>query len=127
MAQQSVVSVIDDDASLREAVVGLVRSLGHAASGFASAEAFLAAGGQADSACIIADIHMPGLSGLELTQKLSDDGCPAPVILMTARGEDGLQERAAASGAYCVLLKPFAVDALIGCLETALAEARARG
>lgn len=117
------VSIIEDDASLREALVGLVRSLGHSASGFASAEAFLAAGGAQESACIVTDIHMPGLSGIELAQKLAQDGCRAPVILITARGEDGLQERAAAMGAHCVLLKPFAADALIGCLESALAGA----
>jgi FixJ family two-component response regulator len=124
---ESVVSVIDDDDSLRDAVIGLVRSLGHQARGFRTAEAFLAADGQRFSSCIVSDIHMPGLSGLELTQQLANEGCPTPVILITARGEQGLQERAAASGAHCVLLKPFSADALIDCLNRALAGAAPAG
>jgi FixJ family two-component response regulator len=127
LAENRLVSIIDDDDSLREALVGLVRSLGHRANSFASAEAFLAAGGQGESDCIVADIHMPGLSGLELTRKLANNGCAAPVILITARGEPGLQERAAESGAHCILLKPFPADALISCLDSALAVSAAPG
>jgi FixJ family two-component response regulator len=101
--------------------VGLVRSLGHQASGFASAEDFLAADQAGRSAAIVTDIQMPGLSGIELKERLSASGCAAPVIMITARSEAGLQERALASGALCVLKKPFAAEALIECLERALA------
>jgi len=115
------IAIIDDDASLRTALVGLVRSLGYRATGFGSAEEFLAADNPAESACIVTDIQMPGLSGIELKHRLSQDGCTAPVIMITARTEQGLRDRAFASGAVCVLQKPFAAEALIACLEKALA------
>lgn len=122
MAQDTLISIIDDDDSLRSALVGLVRSLGYRASGFANAEDFLAADEANASAAIVTDIQMPGLSGIELKERLTADGCAAPVIMITARAEAGLQERAFASGALCVLKKPFAAEALIDCLERALAK-----
>lgn len=122
VAEDTLISIIDDDDSLRSALVGLVRSLGYTASGYANAEDFLA-GGEADtSAAIVTDIQMPGLSGIELKEKLSAQGCAAPVIMITGRAEPGLQEKAFASGALCVLKKPFAPEALIDCLERALAK-----
>jgi FixJ family two-component response regulator len=122
VAEDTLISIIDDDDSLRSALVGLVRSLGYRASGFASAEDFLAADQANASAAIVTDIQMPGLSGIELKERLAADGCAAPVIMITARSEPGLQERAFASGALCVLKKPFAAEALIDCLERALAK-----
>ncbi len=115
------IAIIDDDASLRTALVGLVRSLGYRATGFGSAEEFLAANKAGESACIVTDIQMPGLSGIELKLRLTQDGCAAPVIMITARTEQGLRDRAFASGAVCVLQKRFAAEALIACLEKALA------
>ncbi|HVK82091.1 MAG TPA: response regulator [Verrucomicrobiae bacterium] len=122
MVESTLISIIDDDESLRAALVGLVRSLGYRASGFANAEDFLAADQANASGAIVTDIQMPGLSGIELKQRLVADGCAAPVIMITARAEPGLQERAFASGALCVLKKPFAAEALIDCLERALAK-----
>lgn len=122
MVQNALISIIDDDDSLRAALVGLVRSLGYRANGFANAEDFLATDSSDLSAAIVTDIQMPGLSGIELKQRLVADGCSAPVIMITARGEEGLKERAFASGALCVLKKPFAAEALIECLERALAK-----
>lgn len=127
MAEDALISIVDDDDSLRAALVGLVRSLGYRASGFASAEAFLAAGDAQRSSAIITDIQMPGLSGIALKERLTADGCAAPVIMITARTEAGLADRAFASGALCVLKKPFAADALIACLERALAMERPAG
>ncbi len=118
----TLISIIDDDESLRSALVGLVRSLGYRASGFASAEDFLGADDPGQSAAIVTDIQMPGLSGIELKERLTAKGCAAPVIMITARSEPGLQERALASGALCVLKKPFAAEVLIECLERALAK-----
>jgi len=118
----TLISIIDDDDSLRTALVGLVRSLGYSASGFANAEEFLAGDGAARSDAIVTDIQMPGLSGIELKERLSAQGCDAPVIMITARAEPGLRERAFASGATCVLKKPFPAEALIDCLERALAK-----
>jgi FixJ family two-component response regulator len=115
------IAVIDDDASLCTALVGLVRSLGYRAAGFGSAEEFLADGKAGETACIVTDIQLPGLSGIELKQRLAQDGHAAPVIMITARTEQGLRDRAFASGPVCVLQKPFAAEALIACLEKALA------
>ncbi len=120
VAEDTLISIIDDDESLRAALVGLVRSLGYRATGFACAEDFLAAGAAGLSAAIVTDIQMPGLSGIDLKERLTADGCGAPVIMITARSEPGLRERALASGALCVLKKPFAAEALIDCLERAL-------
>lgn len=122
MAEDTLIAIVDDDDSLRAALVGLVRSLGHRASGYANAEDFLSAGVASQSAAIVADIQMPGLSGIELKERLIAQGCAAPVIMITARAEAGLRERAFASGALCVLKKPFAAEALIECLERALAK-----
>ena len=120
VAQQPLISIVDDDDSLRASLIGLVRSLGYRASGFESAEAFLAGDDGGRSACVITDIHMPGLSGIELKQRLVKDGNGVPVIMITARTERDLHERAVASGALCVLQKPFAADDLIECLDEAL-------
>lgn len=122
VAEDTLISIIDDDDSLRAALVGLVRSLGYRANGFACAEDFLAAADAGASAAIVTDIQMPGLSGIDLKERLTADGCTAPVIMITARTEPGLSERAFASGALCVLKKPFAAEALIDCLERALAK-----
>ena len=100
--------------------MGLVRSLGHDVDGFASADAFLATGDPGRFGCIVTDIQMPGLSGIELKQRLTRDGCAAPVIMITARAEPTLQARALESGAYCFLKKPFQADELIACVEKAL-------
>lgn len=118
---QPLIAIVEDDESLRESLVGLVRSLGYRASSFASADLFLAAGAEAACDCIITDIQMPGTSGVDLKLKLTAAGCRAPVIMITARTEIALHERAWASGAVCLLQKPFAAEALVSCLETALA------
>jgi FixJ family two-component response regulator len=115
------ISIIDDDEELRAALVALVRSLGYRGGGFASADAFLASDSVGESACIITDIQMPGLSGIDLKHRMSVDGRAAPVIIITARTEPALLDKARASGAACVLQKPFAAEALIQCLERALA------
>jgi FixJ family two-component response regulator len=114
------ISIIDDDGSLRRALVRLVKSLGYDARGFDSAEAFAESGAMSSSACVITDIQMPGMSGIELKQLLLRRRCPVPVIMITARHEAGLEEKAHAAGAACYLRKPFAATALIQCLERAL-------
>ena len=114
------ISVIDDDESMRNAVVALVRSSGYQAHGFASAEEFLACGAIQSFACIISDIQMPGMSGIELKQHLAASQSVVPVIMITARQDAGLEEGAIASGAFCFLQKPFEADTLIDCLERSL-------
>lgn len=118
MPNPPLIAIIEDDDSLREAVAGLVESMGHEAAAFASAEAYLAAG--LSPACVVTDITLPGLSGIDLKAELDAAGAIAPVIMITARPEAAVLERARASGALCVLRKPFTPDALIDCLERAL-------
>jgi FixJ family two-component response regulator len=113
------ICVVEDDQSLLDAMVGLVQSVGYLAEGYSSAEAFFDAG-PPRSACVITDIQMPGLSGIELKHRLVAEGRTTPVIMVTARSEPGLKAQALASGAVCLLRKPFSADALIGCLAKAL-------
>lgn len=121
MPAEPLIAIVEDDESLRESLVGLIRSLGYRASAHVSADAFLAAGIANDCDCVITDIQMPGTSGIDLKLKLTEAGCGVPVIMVTARTEAALHQRAWASGAACLLRKPFAAEALIECLETALA------
>ena len=120
MSAEPLISIIDDDECLRAALVGLVRSVGYDARGFASAEEFLQSGALRSFSCIVTDIQMPGMSGIDLKHHLVQQQCPLPVIMITARVEKGLEERALASGAVCVLKKPFEATVLIDCLEKAL-------
>lgn len=119
MPNPPLIAIIEDDDSLREAVAGLVESMGHAAVAFASAEAFLDA--DVTPTCIVTDITLPGISGIELKQALDAAGRTTPVIMITARPEEAVLERARASGALCVLRKPFTPAALVDCLDRALA------
>jgi FixJ family two-component response regulator len=120
VSTNALISIIDDDESLCTALVGLIRSLGYRACGFATAEAFLQSGVVFNVACIIADIQMPGMSGIDLMLHLVKCGCDAPVILITARTEPALEARAMASGAACFLRKPLNVNLLIDCLKRIL-------
>lgn len=118
MPPPPLIAIVEDDDSLREAVVGLVESMGHRAMGFADAESFLDAGITPD--CLITDITLPGASGLELKQTLDTRGRTEPVIMITARAESVVLDKARASGALCVLRKPFTPTTLIECLDRAL-------
>jgi FixJ family two-component response regulator len=114
------VAVIDDDGSFRTALVESLDSLGYGARGFASAGDFLAQDGESSSDCIITDIHMPGMSGFDLLRQLASRGSRAPVIMVTARTDPGLEARATTGGVVCLLKKPFETTALINCLNRAL-------
>lgn len=118
----AVISVIDDDQSLCASLVGLLRSYGHEARDFASAEAFLAWEGASGCDCIIADIHMPGMSGIDLKQLLADRQWLVPVILITGRIDPTVEARAQSSGAVCLLKKPFPAQALMGWVDKALGQ-----
>lgn len=115
---EGLISIIDDDDSMRAALVGLLRSHGYQADGFPTGEAFLAAAPTPD--CIVTDIHMPGISGVELKEELTRRGDTTPVIMITARSDAGLEGRARASGAACFLRKPFDAGDLVQCIESAL-------
>jgi FixJ family two-component response regulator len=117
---EPLISIIDDDDSFRRALVGLIRSLGYDARGFESAEEFVESGVMRSSACIITDVQMPGMSGIDLQYFLVRSECPVPVIMVTAHAEPGLEEKALASGAVCLLRKPFEAGTLTDCLQKAL-------
>lgn len=121
MRQKAMISIIDDDDSVREAAASLVRSLGLRVSTFASAEAFLQSPDLSASHCVITDVQMPGMSGIELQEHLVREGHRTPVILMTAFPEERVRRRAMAAGAIGFLSKPFDGSDMIACLETALA------
>jgi FixJ family two-component response regulator len=117
------VAVIDDDEPFRTALVESLCSLGYAACGFASAGEFVTSGERSFD-CIITDIHMPGMSGFDLKRLLTARGSTVPVIMITARAEPSIEASAMASGAICILKKPFETNSLIACLTKALAQSR---
>jgi FixJ family two-component response regulator len=119
--KSTIISIIDDDIATRSALTALMRSKGFDAKAYESAEDFLQAGAQEISRCIITDIQMPGLSGIDLKRRLNDGKCTIPVIMITARAEKRLHDLAIKSGAFCLLRKPFKSQALLECVERALA------
>jgi FixJ family two-component response regulator len=112
------IAVIDDDESFRIALVESLSSLGYGSSGYASAEDYVRADRSFN--CVVTDIHMPGMSGLDLTKRLTAWGSTTPVVLITARSDPNLRAKAAAAGAKCLLRKPFEINDLIECIEGAL-------
>jgi FixJ family two-component response regulator len=115
-----VISIVDDDESVREATKGLVRSLGYTAATFESAEEFLNSERRYDTSCVIADVQMPGLSGVEMQRRLIEEGHDLPMIFVTAFPEDRVRATALEAGAVGFLSKPFNEEHLIGCLDSAL-------
>ena len=123
----SVISVIDDDASVRAATNNLLRSHGYAVHTFASAEEFLQSVHLHGSSCVIADVQMPVMGGLDLLTHMRAKGHHAPFIFITAFPEESVRTRAMQAGAICFLAKPFAGPVLINCVETALIQDRDGG
>ncbi len=115
-----VISIIDDDASVRAATNNLVSSLGHIVHTFASAEEFLRSAHLNDTSCVIADVQMPAMSGVELLTLMRAQGYRVPFIFITAFPDENVRVRALKAGAICFLAKPFAGSTLINCLDTAL-------
>lgn len=113
------VSVVDDDESLREAIVGLLRSMDYDARGFGSAEEFLAVR-DTRWACVISDVQLPGINGFEMVRRMRELGRGAPAIMITARTEKALETEAEALGALRLLRKPFESSELVDCVERAL-------
>ena len=114
------VAVIDDDESYRVAVQRLLKSAGLSVQSFDSAEAFLNSGQQHETGCLIADIRMPGMSGLELQSKLNSDHCPIPTIFITAHGDEKMRLQAMRGGAVKFLMKPFDGETLLEAVRVAL-------
>jgi FixJ family two-component response regulator len=115
-----IISVVDDDASVRTATARLLRSLGFSAHAFASAQEFLSSPRLRETSCLIADVEMPGMTGLELQEHLIAHGHRTPMIFVTAFPEDRIRERAMKAGAVDFLSKPFDEPRLLECVERAL-------
>jgi FixJ family two-component response regulator len=120
MPDTALISIIDDDAWSRGGIRDLVLSLGYRAEAFASAEQFEESGRINDTSCVISDLQMPGLSGLDLQDRLQAQGHRTPIIFVTAYPDEKHRRRALSSGAAGFLSKPFEEGALIQCLEAAL-------
>lgn len=116
------VAIVDDDESMRGAVHGALKSVGFEARTFASAEEFLNSEVRAVVGCLITDIHMPGISGLELQARLADDVPRIPIIFITAYGNDRIRARALEAGARAFLDKPFNDVILLEAVRLALDE-----
>ena len=119
MSRLPVISIIDDDASVRAATENLLRSLGYTVCTFVSAEEFLRSADFNDTSCVIADVQMPGMSGVDLQARLLTQGDYVPFIFITAFPEETIRARALKAGAISFLTKPFGRLTLIRCLDTA--------
>jgi two-component system, LuxR family, response regulator FixJ len=124
MPEKPLVAIVDDDESHRRATQSLLRSAGFSTAVFADAESFLSSAIRASAACLVADMRMPGMSGLELYQALVASGDGIPTILITAYANDDTRLRARNAGITCFLGKPFAADDLLECIQNALAQPR---
>src|ERR1700737_393910 len=114
------VAIVDDDDSMRSALQGLLKAVGLPAQAFASAEEFLKSGHQHQTACLIADIRMPGMSGLELQAQLNAERCRIPTIFITAHGDTKMRMQALRGGAVEFLSKPFDDVVLLESVRAAL-------
>ncbi len=118
--KSKLVAIVDDDDSMRGALHGLLRAVGLPAIAFASAEEFLNSGQQHQTACLIADIRMPGMSGLDLQARLNSERCRIPTIFITAHGDAKMRLQALREGAVEFLSKPFDDEALLESVRAAL-------
>jgi FixJ family two-component response regulator len=115
-----IVMIVDDDQSLRRAARRLIKSHGYTVDTFDSAENFLSSGRLDETACLVLDVHMPGLNGLELQSRLLASGYQIPIIFITAFTDENARAQALNAGAVCYLIKPFEEAELLNCIHRAL-------
>jgi FixJ family two-component response regulator len=125
--EQPFIAVVDDDESVREATKGLIRSMGLAAEAFASGEEFLRSPCLGRTACLVADVNMPGMSGLDLHRRVAALPRSIPTVLITAYPNDSVRARALSAGVIGYLAKPFSEDDLLNCIRAALDHQRDDG
>src|ERR1700687_16159 len=118
--RRKLVAIVDDDDSVRGALQGLLKAVGLPSRAFESAEEFLGSGHQRETACLITDIRMPGMSGLELQAKLNAEHCRIPTIFITAHGDEKMRMQALRAGAVEFMAKPFDDDVLLESVRAAL-------
>ena len=116
----ALVAIVDDDESVRDAVGSLFRSMGFRTQPFAGGKEFLAAPNLREFSCLILDVQMPGMDGLELQLRLAAASHPIPIIFVTAYGNENTRARALRGGAVSFLTKPFSEDALLGAVQSAI-------
>jgi FixJ family two-component response regulator len=121
------ISVVEDDASVRSATVDLLASVGFVCEAFASAEAYLQSDVANRTLCLILDVRMPGLNGLELQRLLTDQGRIVPIIFITSFPDERTRLQAIEGGAICYLPKPYSDDELLHCIHLALEPSRPAG
>jgi FixJ family two-component response regulator len=124
LSYQLLISIIDDDRPFRESMRRLMKSLGYTSAVFPSAADFLASSGLTETSCLIADVHMPAMTGLELHRHLIQTGHPIPTILVTAYPSDVDRARALNDGVVCYLPKPLDEQSLSQCVRAALMSAK---
>lgn len=117
---ETLVTVVDDDESMRDALRGLLQSVGFAAEVFSSAEDFLRSSSREHTSCLILDVHMPAMTGLELQRRLGGAQCRIPMIFITALDDPPARAQALKAGAADFLKKPFSCDALLNAIRAAL-------
>jgi FixJ family two-component response regulator len=120
LQKKSTIAIVDDDSSVRVATESLVRSLGFDALTFASAEEFLQSSSIGETACVIADVQMPGMNGADLQVVLLARGHRIPILFITAFPDDRIRDRVLKAGAVCYLAKPFDSRMMIDCLRSAV-------
>jgi len=116
------IAIVDDDESVREAMAGLMRSLGFSVNAFSSGESFLSSSRLSRVSCLIADVQMPGMTGLELHHRLVGSGHALPTILITAYVDEKVRAQALRAGVACYLPKPIDEDKLLACIRSALGD-----
>jgi len=126
MTEGPLIAVVDDDMSIRNATQDLLRAAGYATATFSNATSFLGSSVRAEVACLVADMRMPGMTGLKLHELLGASGVGIPTIIITAHPGELSPERVLQAGVTCFLIKPFAPDELLECVRKALARAHPR-
>lgn len=120
---KSVIAIVDDDESVREALASLMNSLGYEAVPYSSGDEFMESAERRRTECLITDVNMPGMTGLQLHQRLIKSGERIPTIFVTAYPDDVVRKNAAQAGVDCYLTKPFREDELLACVRSALKRA----
>lgn len=120
MSKRSVIAVVEDDQAFRESLERLLKSMGYAVAAFPSATDFIAYPHRGEIACLIADVHMPVMTGDALYQYLTNAGQAIPTILVTAYPDEAVRARALNDGVICYLLKPLDENELVRCLRPAV-------
>lgn len=126
MAELPLIAVVDDDRSIRNATQDLLKAAGYATAAFVSAATFLDSPLRPSVACLVADVRMPGMTGLDLHAYLAASGAGIPTVIITAHPGELTPERAREAGITCFLIKPFAPDDLLECVRKAIVRSSAR-